>query len=100
MTLQYFYTAPAYQQGELDPRGIPVKKPGDPLWFNASAPPVIGSIVKCRINRIGDCQVTGYFVEENFLGIVADTVDPPPWFLKQNGTNRKCHLFGPEFIAQ
>lgn len=60
--------------------------------------PEVGDIIKARVNRIGLCRVLGYFVECGWVGVVAKPLDPPEWYVRQNGDkfDGTCGLFGSE----
>ena len=52
--------------------------------------PEVGTVVRARINNIGECEVLGYFVDQGFLGIVALPLRPPSWYVAQNGDLHPC----------
>lgn len=58
--------------------------------------PAIDAMVHVRINRIGLAKVTGYFTEGGYLGLLAKPIKPPKWYVKQNGADAECHVFGTE----
>jgi len=70
--------------------------PSRARWSGSCPPPPVGAIVFVRMNRIGASQVIGYFVEDNWLGLLIKPIDPPDWFVRQNGYNAKGHVFGAE----
>lgn len=67
-----------------------------PKWSGGAEPPAIGETVTVKINRIGEAKVRGYFVEFGWLGLHVDPVNPPEWYVKQNGLGAPCHVFGAE----
>jgi hypothetical protein len=94
---QEFPALPEFAFGERDAAGKPINdRAWPPKWFNPNPPPAKGARVRANFNRLGFAVVTGYFVEENFLGLLVRFEDPPEFFKKQNRVN-KGHLFGPEF---
>ena len=72
------------------------KRLGTPLWSNKAAPPAIGTTVQAITNRIGPCKVVGYATMDGWLGVMVEVLDPPAWWLKQNGTDTSGVLFGAE----
>jgi hypothetical protein len=89
-------TAPSYVEavwvdGELVTPDDVIK------WGGKEPPPPIGTEVIALINGCGPAVVTGYYVEHNWLGLMVKLHEPPAWFLKQNGGNVECVVFGPEF---
>jgi hypothetical protein len=40
--------------------------------------------------------VTGYFVMQDWLGVIVKLAAPADWYVKQNGGNVPGHSFGPE----
>lgn len=58
--------------------------------------PKIGETVFAVINDIGKCQVLGYYLEDGWIGVIAKPAQPPEWFIRQNGKNAVCGLFGTE----
>jgi hypothetical protein len=71
-----------------------------PRWSGINPPPAIGEIVDVRINVIGPSKVVGYFVEINWLGLLVKPFDPPEWFVRQNGYDASCRVFGAEIGAE
>ena len=57
--------------------------------------PSVGSEVNVAINSIGRSKVLKYFVEHGFIGLVVQPINPPDWYLKQNGDD-PCHVFPAE----
>ena len=69
----------------------------DPFKWSGSIendPPAIGSLVKAYVNSLGTGTILSYFVEEGWLGMLVKLDNPPDWYIKQNGANKPCHLFG------
>jgi hypothetical protein len=70
-----------------------------PRWSGINPPPATGEIVKVHSNGIGPAKVIGYFVESDWLGLLVKPFDPPEWFVRQNGYDASCHVFGAEIGA-
>jgi len=68
-------------------------------WSGRAPPPPVGATVVVGVSRIGVGKVLGYFEEEGFLGVVVLPANPPDWYVKQNGRNAICHVFGAELMA-
>lgn len=66
-------------------------------WSGKTAPPAVGQIIKVG-NGIGEATVLGYFSEEEWLGVKVQPVAPPEWYIKQNGGNVPCTVFGAELV--
>ncbi|USN14386.1 hypothetical protein KABACHOK_05730 [Brevundimonas phage vB_BpoS-Kabachok] len=60
------YELARWEDGRLLPPGIE----GAVLWSGEDSPPQVGATVRVAVNRIGDAEVTGYFVEEKWLGVI------------------------------
>ena len=58
--------------------------------------PEIGESVVAAVNGIGTCTVLGYYVEGGWTGVIVLPENPPEWFVRQNGQNAVCGLFGAE----
>ena len=58
--------------------------------------PKIGETVFAVVNDIGKCQILGYYLEDGWIGVIAKPAQPPEWFIRQNGKNAVCGLFGTE----
>ena len=68
-------------------------------WSAAFDPPQVGEVIKIRINQIGLAKVTGYGTVEDWLGVMCSPIDPPEWWIKQNGPpspTRDALAFGVE----
>lgn len=92
-TYRVFTTPPekVAPKPELDDHGITLG------WSGGNMPvPAIGDIVKARINRIGAVEIVSYFCEDGWLGVLARPLNPPEWYIRQNGRDATCHLFGCE----
>lgn len=96
MSYQQLENLPVYQTGQ-NCDGKSITTAGVANWFNSAPPPPIGACVLATFNRLGAGSVVGYFVEDDFLGLLVRLEDPPAWHVKQNGRDRKAHLFGTEF---
>ena len=68
----------------------------EPQWISNKPVPAVGDIVNVRVNSIGKCKVLKYFVEHNFLGLFVQPLNPPLWYVKQNGADEPCHVFPAE----
>jgi hypothetical protein len=86
------YEAPVWNEE----RNAILNKSGKPLWSGEFAPPEIGDEVVIKINGIGKAKVEGYCLLDGFLGVMAKAIDPPGWFVKQNGGNVASCVFGME----
>lgn len=87
---------PAWVPGTVKD-GKPVAGTADaPAWFGTYAPPIVGDTIQIKINGIGLAKVTGYFIEGGYLGVLNQPIDPPAWYIKQNGGNVVGGAFGPE----
>lgn len=73
-----------------------LNKGGKALWSAKFAPPAVGEVVVIRINAIGNAVVEGYCLAYGFLGVMAKPLDPPEWYVKQNGGNVAGCVFGAE----
>ena len=69
---------------------------GLPKWSGADKPPEIGQCIDIKMNSIGAAKVDGYFVEDGWLGLITKPVNPPEWFIKQNGYDATAYVFGAE----
>ena len=58
---------------------------GELLWSGDSPPPKVGEIIDVAFNKIGRCRVTGYASEFHWLGVMAVPLNPPDWWVIQNG---------------
>lgn len=64
-------------------------------WSGGDTPvPAIGENVKLYVNSLGTGTVTGYFAEYGWLGFFVKLDNPPEWYVKQNGRDKLCHVFG------
>ncbi|UTC29799.1 hypothetical protein BAJUN_01690 [Bajunvirus bajun] len=68
-----------------------------PLWGLDVPVPAIGADIVVTINRCGLAYVTGYFVQDGWLGVLCTLRNPPEWHVKQNKGDPKGHAFAPEF---
>lgn len=90
---------PAWVPGTKKPDGMPMPGTMDaPAWFGTYAPPKVGQVVQIKINKIGAATVVGYFIEGGYLGVLNQPIDPPDWYVKQNGGNVVGGAFGPEIF--
>lgn len=91
---------PAWVPGTFD-NGKPIAGTAEaPAWFGKFAPPAVGTVITVKINGIGQATVVGYFTEGGYLGVLNQPIDPPAWYIKQNGGNVVGGAFGPEIFDQ
>lgn len=62
----------------------------------AISSPEIGETILAVVNGIGKCQVLGYYLKDGWSGVIVLPENPPEWFIRQNGRNGVCGLFGAE----
>tara|TARA_R110000824_G_scaffold55138_4_gene152020 strand:+ start:1446 stop:1787 length:342 start_codon:yes stop_codon:yes gene_type:complete len=67
-------------------------------WISTKAIPRIGEEVCVKINGIGRSIVQKYFVEHGFIGLLVQPLNPPDWYIKQNGADEPCHVFPAECL--
>tara|TARA_B100001094_G_scaffold57552_1_gene53047 strand:- start:388 stop:711 length:324 start_codon:yes stop_codon:yes gene_type:complete len=65
-------------------------------WVSTHAIPKIGTKLNVKINGIGESIVKKYFVEYGFIGMLVQPLDPPAWYIKQNGADEPCHVYPAE----
>ena len=65
-------------------------------WVSTKAIPAIGTKLNVKINGIGESIVKKYFVEYGFIGMLVQPLDPPAWYIKQNGADEPCHVYPAE----
>ncbi len=65
-------------------------------WSGKNAPPAIGATVRMYVNGVGEGVVTGYLATGGYLGVWLDLIDPPAWYIEQNGGNVPACAFGIE----
>lgn len=58
---------------------------GAVLWSGKNSPPEVGQTVRITVNRHGEGEVTGYFVQEKWLGVIV-----------RKPTGDMIHAFGAE----
>ncbi len=68
----------------------------DGKWSGKGPVPKIGDVVNVAVNGIGKSQVLGYWLEYGWTGLVVLPMDPPEWFLKQNGKGNVAVVYGAE----
>lgn len=56
-----------------------------PKWSGKDPVPAIGQTIYVRVNRIGAAKVVGYAIDCGYLGVLAYPLDPPEWWVRQNG---------------
>jgi hypothetical protein len=97
MSITVLKTAPAFEPvRQIDGRIVPPSSETAIRWGDKyfAEPPAIGTTARVTFNRLGAVLVTGYFVEENFLGVVATLLDADP--IKRNRGQTTVYLFGAE----
>ena len=67
---------------------------GHLLWSGQHEIPAIGEACPCLIGDIGPVEITGYFCEYGYFGVLAKALNPPEWLVKQNPEGEPTHLFG------
>ena len=68
-------------------------------WTGKLSIPKVGDKLKVVINGIGEAVVQSYFVECKYLGAIVKPLNPPKWYISQNGKNAVCHVFGAEVTS-
>ncbi|MBR2426873.1 MAG: hypothetical protein IKB16_09055 [Lentisphaeria bacterium] len=58
--------------------------------------PKIGDTISAKINNLGKCYVLGYLLQDEWISVIAKPLNPPEWFIKQNGKSALATLFGAE----
>jgi hypothetical protein len=48
------------------------------------------------MNGIGESEVLDHFVEEGWLGLIVQPINPPDWLKRQNPDCLPSHVFGAE----
>lgn len=66
---------PPYQTAVWEDGRLLEPGPGVILWSGKAPPPAVGDTVRVTVNRIGEAVVTGYFVEEKWLGVIVRKPD-------------------------
>lgn len=56
-----------------------------PIWSGTEPVPAIGDEVHIRVNSIRPAKVVGYGSQEGYLGVMVYPLDPPQWWIDQNG---------------
>ncbi|MDG1089566.1 MAG: hypothetical protein P8P37_01715 [Candidatus Marinimicrobia bacterium] len=65
-------------------------------WSSDKPIPPVGTEIDVPMNNIGRSKVLKYFVEHGYIGLLVQPLDPPAWYIKQNGVNEPCHVYPPE----
>lgn len=65
-------------------------------WVSTKAIPAIGTKLNVKINGIGESIVKKYFVEHGFIGMLVKPLNPPAWYISQNGADAECHVYPAE----
>ena len=58
--------------------------------------PKIGDTISAKINNLGNCYVLGYLLQNEWISIIVKPLNPPEWFIKQNGKSALTTLFRAE----
>ena len=58
--------------------------------------PEIGDTISAKVNNLGECYVLGYLLQNEWISIIVKPLNPPEWFIKQNGKSALVTLFGAE----
>jgi hypothetical protein len=70
---------------ELDGHRIESNIAGtDDRWSGDIEVPEVGDRVVVAVNRIGPGTVVGYCVMDNWIGVIVDVDDPPPWLVESH----------------
>lgn len=89
---------PEYRQYLGEKGGSPAPIPGElPYWSGKFLPPSIGDRVTVNFNEFGKAVVTGYFVENGFLGFHCRPTKRPKWHVQQDPDRDVICVFGIEF---
>ena len=64
--------------------------------WSGKAIPKIGDTITAKINNLGNCYVLGYLLQNEWSSIIVKPLNPPEWFIKQNGKTALATLFGAE----
>ena len=64
--------------------------------WSGKAIPKIDDTISAKINNLGKCYVLGYFLQSEWISVIAKPLNPPEWFIKQNGKSALVTLFGAE----
>lgn len=67
-------------------------------WSSNKPFPKVGSEVCVSINSIGRSKVLKYFVEHGYIGLLVQPLNPPAWYIKQNGADEPCHVYPSETL--
>lgn len=75
----------------------------DLTWTGPFPIPTVGRHIHILMNGFGEAVVTGYQSYEGerktYLGIIVDLINPPDWFLTNNGgRNAPAAFFGSDLI--
>ena len=58
--------------------------------------PKIGGTITAKVNNLGRCYVLGYLLQDEWISVIVKPLNPPEWFIKQNGKSSLATLFGAE----
>ena len=65
-------------------------------WSSDKPIPPVGTEIDVPMNNIGRSKVLKYFVEHGYIGLLVQPLDPPAWYIKQNGADEPCHVYPAE----
>ena len=65
-------------------------------WSGKGAIPAVGDTVNVRLNSIGEGCVTGYFVQDGYVGVKVKIFNPPEWMKCNNPEGEDSFIFGAE----
>lgn len=89
--MKKFTTLPPWQMAIYE-NGLPVNKGTALIWSTFRnlnlPPPEIGEFIRVRINGLGRAQVTGYFSDQEYLGVTVRYSTPPAWYVKHERRQR------------
>jgi hypothetical protein len=71
-------------------------------WSAGFSLPKIGDRIRITINSIGEAEVTGFFKEGGFVGVMTKALDPPKWLKEQREKMRNASNFDslPEWLKE
>ena len=58
--------------------------------------PKIGDTITAKVNNLGKCYVLGYLLQDEWISIIVKPLNPPEWFINQNGKSALATLFWAE----
>ena len=67
-------------------------------WVANKPLPAVGTEITVKMNGIGRSKVLRYYVEHGFIGLIVQPLNPPTWYIKQNGADEDCNTFPAECL--